>query len=51
MNYKDIIVKYLKDLQNEYEQAKKNKQYTEELSFRPILHSFFKSLECSSMRV
>lgn len=44
MTYNDIIVKYLKDLQNEYKQAKKNKQHTEELSFRPILHELFKSL-------
>lgn len=44
MTYNDIIVKYLRELQNEYTKAKKNKQHTEELSFRPILHELFKDL-------
>ncbi|MEI7946370.1 MAG: type ISP restriction/modification enzyme [bacterium] len=44
MKYDDIIAKYLKDLQSEYKQAKKNKQHTDELSFRPILHELFKEL-------
>lgn len=44
MSFNEIVTSYLRDLQVEYKQAKKNKQHTDELSFRHVLHNLFDSL-------
>lgn len=44
MKFNDIVDKYLTELQSEYKKAKKNKQHTVELSFRPVLDRLLRSL-------
>lgn len=44
MNFQSLVSNYLIDLKKAYEHANKSNAYTPELSYRPVIDSFFRSV-------